>query len=84
MKNLSDYTESEFLNLVRIICTATSDTEEEGSLLVLEFERLSEHPSGSDIIFYPEKGKDYSPEGIVREVKEWRSANGKLGFKPSL
>jgi Colicin immunity protein / pyocin immunity protein. len=49
--------------------------------LVLEFERLSEHPNGSDVIFYPEKGKDYSPEGIVREVKEWRRENGKSGFK---
>lgn len=41
MKTISDYTEKEFLDLVRKICTAASDTEEEGSLLVLEFERLS-------------------------------------------
>ncbi|RXW29319.1 bacteriocin immunity protein [Enterobacter ludwigii] len=82
MKDLRDYTESEFLSLVRKICTAASETEEEGSLLVLEFERLSEHPNGSDVIFYPEQGKDYSPEGIVREIKEWRRANGKPGFKP--
>lgn len=81
MKTISDYTENEFLDLVIRICTAASDTEEEGSLLVLEFERLSEHPKGSDVIFYPEAGKDYSPEGIVREVKEWRLANGKPGFK---
>ena len=80
MKTISDYTEKEFLDLVVKICTAASDTEE-GSLLVLEFERLSEHPNGSDVIFYPEKGKDYSPEGIVREVKEWRRENGKSGFK---
>ncbi|WP_409016534.1 bacteriocin immunity protein [Enterobacter bugandensis] len=63
------------------MCTATSETEEEGSLLVLEFERLSEHPKGSDVIFYPDQGKDYSPEGIVREEKEWRRENGKSGFK---
>lgn len=49
--------------------------------MVLEFERLSEHPKGSDVIFYPDQGKDYSPEGIVREVKEWRRENGKSGFK---
>ena len=81
MKTISDYTEKEFLDFVRKICAAASDTEEEGSLLVLDFERLSEHPNGSDVIFYPEKGKDYSPEGIVREVKEWRRENGKSGFK---
>ncbi|MEB5961974.1 bacteriocin immunity protein [Enterobacter sichuanensis] len=81
MKSIGDYTENEFLDLVRKICTAASDTEEEGSLLVLEFERLSEYPKSSDVIFYPEKGKDYSPEGIVREVKEWRRENGKSGFK---
>ncbi|MEP8646568.1 bacteriocin immunity protein [Enterobacter cloacae complex sp. SHL012] len=81
MKTISDYTEKEFLDFVRKICTAAGDTEEEGSLLVLNFERLSEHPNGSDVIFYPTKGKDYSPEGIVREVKEWRRENGKSGFK---
>ncbi|MBK4825526.1 hypothetical protein GJS26_01590 [Pectobacterium carotovorum subsp. carotovorum] len=26
-------------------------------------------------------GKDDSPESIVQEVKEWRQANGKPGFK---
>lgn len=81
MKKLSDYTESEFLYLVQKICSADCETEEDGNHLVREFERLAEHPSGADLIFYPEDGKDDSPEGIVREVKEWRSVNGKSGFK---
>lgn len=82
MRLLSDYTEEEFLELVRKICNADAPTEEDESRLVREFKRLTQHPAGSDLIFYPEEGKDYSPEGIVREVKEWRRANGKPGFKP--
>lgn len=80
-KKLSDYSESEFLDLVRKICRAEGPTEEEDNRLVREFRRLAEHPSGSDLIFYPDDGKDDSPEGIVKEVKEWRQANGKPVFK---
>jgi plasmid stabilization system protein ParE len=80
-KTLSDYTESEFLDLVRKICRAEGPTEEDDNRLVREFRRLAEHPSGSDLIFYPEDGRDDSPEGIVHEVKKWRQANGKPGFK---
>ena len=80
-KTLSDYSESEFLDLVRKICRAEGPTEEDDNRLVREFRRIAEHPSGSDLIFYPEDGKDDSPEGIVQEVKEWRQANGKPGFK---
>ena len=80
-KKLSDYSEKEFLDLVRKICRAEGPTEEDDNRLVREFRRLAEHPSGSDFIFYPDDGKDDSPEGIVKEVKEWRQANGKPGFK---
>ncbi|AZD64235.1 Colicin immunity protein [Pseudomonas chlororaphis subsp. aurantiaca] len=49
--------------------------------LVFHFEKVSEHPAGSDLIFYPENGADDSSEGITRLVKEWRAANGLPGFK---
>lgn len=80
-KLISDYTEREFLNLIRKIYNAEGPTEQDDIRRVNEFRRLAEHPSGSDLIFYPEDGKDDSPEGVVREVKEWRQANGKSGFK---
>ncbi|TPW37275.1 bacteriocin immunity protein, partial [Mixta tenebrionis] len=51
--------------------------------LVFEFERLTEHPDGSDLIFYPRDDREDSPEGVVKEVKEWRANNGKPGFKDS-
>ena len=81
-KTISDYTETEFLDFVTRVCNADYPTESEHTKAVLEFERLTEHPDGSDLIYYPDDGKDYSPEGIVKEIKEWRDRNGKPGFKP--
>lgn len=80
-KSISEYTENDFLELVRSICNAGGETEEDDVRNVLEFERLTEHPDGSDLIFYPREDREDSPEGIVQEVKEWRAANGKPGFK---
>ncbi len=78
---MSDYTESEFLAFVKELCDFSKRTEAEDEALVDEFERLTEHPSGSDVIFYPPDTRDDTPEGIVKEIKEWRAANGKPGFK---
>ncbi|QHM77464.1 Colicin-E2 immunity protein [Mixta theicola] len=82
-KTISDYTEAEFLELVRKICRAEGKTEAEDNKLILEFRRLAEHPEGYNLIFYPKKDHDDSPEGVVKEVKEWRASNGKPGFKES-
>ncbi|MFU9136406.1 bacteriocin immunity protein [Erwinia sp. HDF1-3R] len=81
-KTLSDYTEAEFLAFVEKIINVQNTTEGEDINNILEFKRLSEHPSGSDLIYYPDDSREDSPEGIVKEVKEWRAANGKPGFKP--
>lgn len=80
-KNLSDYTEAEFLAFVKKIFYPHHTTEEEDVKNVLEFERITEHPDGSDVIFYPPDEREDSPEGIVKEIKEWRAKNGKPGFK---
>jgi phage gp45-like len=80
-KNLiSDYTESEFLEFVTSICSG-DHTEEEDIKNVQKFEALSEHPDGSDLLFYPKEGREDTSEAVVQEVKEWRAANGKPGFK---
>ena len=81
-KVISDISESEFLKFVKKICDADFDSDEEHSKVVLEFKALSGHPSGSDLIYYSEEEKS-GPEAIVAEVKAWRAANGKPGFKPS-
>jgi len=65
----------------RRLCDFANTTESEDIKNILEFKRLTEHPAGSDLIFYPEDGQDDSPEGIVQQVKEWRKANGKPGFR---
>ncbi|BEM57558.1 colicin immunity protein E2 [Serratia marcescens] len=80
-KTISDYTEAEFLNFVKKIFDVQNTTEEEDIRNILEFKRLCEHPSGSDLIYYPDENREDSPEGVVKEVKEWRAKNGKPGFK---
>ncbi len=82
-KIISDFTEAEFLAFVKKIFNPNTTTEDEDVQNVLEFERLTEHPDGSDVIFYPPKDREDSPEGVVKEVKEWRAKNGKPGFKDS-
>ncbi|PQQ28047.1 bacteriocin immunity protein [Photorhabdus hindustanensis] len=80
-EKLEDYTESEFLEFARKVCNADYATEDEASVAVQDFIRLSEHPDGTDILFYPSPGQDDSPEEIVKQIKEWRARNGKPGFK---
>ncbi|WP_325437887.1 bacteriocin immunity protein [Pseudomonas nitroreducens] len=79
--SISDYTEEEFLEIAREVCSADYGSEQLADLAVEEFVRLSEHPDGTDIIFYPPQGADDSPEGIIKRIKDWRSANGRPGFK---
>lgn len=76
--SISDYTEAEFLAFIKKICRTDGLTEEDDNKLVREFERLTEHPDGSDLIYYPRDNREDTPEGIV---KEWRAANGKPGFE---
>lgn len=81
MKQISDYTEEEFLDFVRKIFDVDNTTEAEDIQNILEFKRLTEHPDGSDLIYYPREYREDSPEGVVQEVKEWRQKNGRSGFK---
>jgi len=77
---ISDYTEAEFLDFVKLFFTGTT-TDAEDVELMDEFDRLTEHPERYNLIYQPAPGRDGSPEGVVREVKQWREANGKPGFK---
>lgn len=82
MKNtLSDFSEREFLELLRKVFDADFPTPDEYDDAVHEVVRLAEHPKGTDIIFYPESGVDDSPEGALEFIKAWRTANGLPGFK---
>ncbi|MCC8456491.1 bacteriocin immunity protein [Photorhabdus aegyptia] len=81
LKNkLEEYTENEFMELIlRIILD--EGTEEEQDTLLEGFIKITEYPSGSDLIYYPKNGEDDSPEGILKTIKEWRAKNDKPGFK---
>ncbi|VVO07271.1 bacteriocin immunity protein [Pseudomonas fluorescens] len=81
-KPYNQYTESEFLELINRLFLADYSSEEELDALVHQIVDTSEHPNGTDILFYPEQGVDNSPAGILASIKEWREANGKPGFKP--
>ena len=77
---ISEMTESEYLVFVNKIYNADYPSEEAHDRAVMEFEAISEHPAGSDLLYYPENGNS-GPEAVVAEVKAWRAANGKPGFK---
>ncbi|AIS12177.1 immunity protein [Pseudomonas chlororaphis subsp. aureofaciens] len=80
--SFSDYTESEFIQLLEeLLKEDEAETDERADELLLHFEKVSQHPAGSDLIYYPEEGADNSPEGVTQIVKAWRAANGLPGFK---
>ena len=78
---IADYTEAEFLDLLKRITKADAPSEKELDDLVDHFELITLHPDGSDLIYYPENPEDGTPENIVRIVKEWRLSQGLPCFK---
>ncbi|MFK0313572.1 bacteriocin immunity protein [Pseudomonas sp. NPDC090233] len=81
-KKFSDFTEAEFLEFILSITDPTDDvSEKELDSRILDFREISEHPSGSDLIYWPEADGLDTPEEILRIVKEWRAVNKKPGFK---
>lgn len=83
MKNyFSDYTEAEFIQLMQKIRAANKNAPDEIlDPLLKQFCEITEHPDGTDLIYYPEEGADNSNEGITKTVREWRAAQGLPGFK---
>lgn len=86
-ERLEDYTEAEFLMLIKelyqnLANVDSNELERRRDDIVSNFRKLTEHPDGADVIYYPPEGADTSPQGVVNRVKAWRAANGKPGFKP--
>ncbi|MGR5112550.1 bacteriocin immunity protein [Vibrio jasicida] len=42
---------------------------------------ITQHPEGSDLIYYSENPEDGTPENIVKIVKEWNLLQGLPYFK---
>ncbi|MFJ2322843.1 bacteriocin immunity protein [Pseudomonas sp. NPDC087817] len=82
-KKISDCREEQFIYLLQRIFISNTDGTSETVLadMLDNFSELAEHPAGTDLIYWPEDEAQCSPEGITATVKEWRVANGLLGFK---
>lgn len=82
-KQLSDFTEQEFRDFLQSVTDPEDGISERAhDKRITLFEEICEHPSGSDLIYWPEEDGLDTPENIIRIIKEWRAANGKPGFKP--
>lgn len=85
-QKLEEYTEAEFLELLKGFSDFPTELNEDELDVYLDdllrhFELITEHPGGSDVIYYPKAGQEDGLEGILKEVKEWRALNNKPGFK---
>lgn len=81
--SITEYTEAEFIELLEELAKEdeVAKTDDRADALLLHFKKISQHPAGSDLIYYPEPGADSSPAGVTKTVKEWRAAQGLPGFK---
>jgi len=80
--DLTQYTEDEFKQFIeKIFKENASSTDDNLDPLLDLFEEMTQHPDGSDLIYYPENEGDDTPERIVEIVKEWRASQGLPGFK---
>jgi hypothetical protein len=83
LKNrLEDYTESEYLAVIERLFQGKFSSERKHDQFVDNIVHTSEHPNGTNILYYPEEGVEDSPIGVLEAIKAWRAANGKPGFKP--
>ena len=83
LKNkIEDYTELEYNNLISRLFEGNYSSEREHDAIVDNIVDTSEHPNGTNILYYPEEGVEDSPTGVLEAIKAWRAANGKPGFKP--
>ena len=77
---LSDYTEAEFITLINEIKFGSNDETEEDKL-IFHFIKVTGHPAGSDLIFYPENKDENTAEEIIHLLKEWHASQGLPGFR---
>ncbi|MGF6590902.1 bacteriocin immunity protein [Pseudomonas sp. 2835] len=76
----ADYTATEFELLIENIIEAAGNELYQDTLLE-HFIAVTEHPEGSDLIFYPASGQEPTPQKIMKQILEWRVANGRPGLK---
>lgn len=78
----SDFTEKEFFEFLQSVMDPEDGlSERDHEKRIYLFNQITEHPAGSDLIYWPEEDGLDTPEYVIRTIKEWRAANGKPGFK---
>lgn len=79
--SLQEFTRQEFLQFVADIYHVVDSKNNDA--WVEHFISLVSHPSGSDLIFWPEEGADDSPSGVVAEVERHSAQAGLPCFSDS-
>ncbi len=81
-QSFSEYTKDEFLLLMKeILKENTAPTDERLDKLLQHFELITEHPEGTDLIYYAASDTESTIEAITERVENWRATNNKPGFK---
>lgn len=85
-EKLEDYTEHDFIEFLNCMLEPPKHLDEDEAIayldeLVAHFVKITQHPSTTDLLFYPRPGVPDTSEGILQEVKVWRENNGLPGFK---
>ncbi|MCM5705817.1 bacteriocin immunity protein [Larsenimonas salina] len=75
-----DYTREEFMGLIKAIFDVENNIDIHDELIG-QFIVVSQHPDGSDLIFYPEEPPEVTPEKVFDQVEQWRKAHSLPGFK---
>ncbi|ECG8634083.1 bacteriocin immunity protein, partial [Salmonella enterica subsp. salamae] len=70
LKNsISDYTEAEFIELMKEIDKENvAETDDKLDLLLSHFEQVTEHPDGTDLIYYAASDAESTPEAITKKI----------------
>ena len=78
---LEEYTESEYKKLIQRLFDGDYSSEGELDDIIEIIVKTSEHPDGSEILYFPEESIEDSTDGVLSVIKQWRAANGKPSFK---
>ncbi|WP_348984607.1 bacteriocin immunity protein [Pseudomonas sp. B329] len=81
-QSFSEYTKDKFLLFMKeILKENTAPTDERLDKLLQHFELITEHPEGTDLIYYTAPDTESTIEAITQRVENWRATNNKPGFK---
>lgn len=71
LKNkISDYTEVGFIDFLKEINDENmAETDDRLDLLLSHFEKITEHPDGTDLIYYAPSDVDGTPEVITKKLR---------------